>query len=393
MSSLAWIDFDAAARERTDRLLEFFKETDTRDELGLGGIRDGIADHLFPGTSTIQTRLRYMLFVPWLFRALRAGTGTRAQTVARMRDLEFKLSRALLEGGERTGVIGRESGIDLKRPPSSIYWAGLGAWGIRRFEGSLDAMLTALRTSGTHAPAPQEGEEVTAAATSSVFWHPALPAPPKGLLESIDFKLTADEAQFLLDRLMDQQKPALLTFLSKRRMRADCEFIWLHPNLADFAPQTRRLIEHARKFSIVFYGAALLYNLLLARLIGNEESVQTYQGEIATWRSGLAMVEIANWNLNDFFESTRHLAHQVHPAAEKFVREWVDSTIDCRGAIETSKRASEIVRAREEKLKKSLSRFTNSSMRDRWSGASGTRQFEFRWRQAASHISDLIDAE
>ena len=42
----------------------------SRDELGLGAVRDSIADHLFPGTSTIQTRLRYMLFIPWLFRTL-----------------------------------------------------------------------------------------------------------------------------------------------------------------------------------------------------------------------------------------------------------------------------------------------------------------------------------
>lgn len=40
------------------RILAQFKERDTRDELGLGSLRDAIADLLFPGTSTIQTRLR-----------------------------------------------------------------------------------------------------------------------------------------------------------------------------------------------------------------------------------------------------------------------------------------------------------------------------------------------
>ena len=70
MSSLAWIDFDEAERQRAQRIMALFQERETRDELGLGGIRDSIADHLFPGTSTIQTRLRYMLFIPWLFRRL-----------------------------------------------------------------------------------------------------------------------------------------------------------------------------------------------------------------------------------------------------------------------------------------------------------------------------------
>lgn len=70
MSSLAWIDFDEAARQRAQRIMALFQERETRDELGLGSIRDSIADHLFPRTSTIQTRLRYMLFIPWLFQML-----------------------------------------------------------------------------------------------------------------------------------------------------------------------------------------------------------------------------------------------------------------------------------------------------------------------------------
>ena len=77
-SSLTWIDHDAAARERSLRILALFQEKESRDELGLGGIRDAFADRLFPGTSTIQTRLRYMLFVPWIYRALeqqRVGPG------------------------------------------------------------------------------------------------------------------------------------------------------------------------------------------------------------------------------------------------------------------------------------------------------------------------------
>src|SRR5207253_7869617 len=70
MSSLGWIDFDEAERDRAQRIMALFQERESRDELGLGAIRDSIADHLFPGTSTIQTRLRYMLFVPWLLRLI-----------------------------------------------------------------------------------------------------------------------------------------------------------------------------------------------------------------------------------------------------------------------------------------------------------------------------------
>lgn len=66
-STLTWLDHDAAARERSLRILALFQEKESRDELGLGVLRDALADRLFPGTSTIQTRLRYMLFVPWIY--------------------------------------------------------------------------------------------------------------------------------------------------------------------------------------------------------------------------------------------------------------------------------------------------------------------------------------
>ena len=38
------------------------------DELGIGVIRDSFSDTLFPGISTIQTRAKYFLTIPRIFR-------------------------------------------------------------------------------------------------------------------------------------------------------------------------------------------------------------------------------------------------------------------------------------------------------------------------------------
>ena len=70
---------------------------ETRDELGLGAIRDAFAEALFPGISTFQRRARYFLFVPWMFRAAEqrcAGDrlGEHAQSGARA-DRAFSLKR------------------------------------------------------------------------------------------------------------------------------------------------------------------------------------------------------------------------------------------------------------------------------------------------------------
>ena len=51
-SSLTWIDHDAKAKERTLRILSLFQEKESRDELGLGSVRDSLADQLFELVST-----------------------------------------------------------------------------------------------------------------------------------------------------------------------------------------------------------------------------------------------------------------------------------------------------------------------------------------------------
>jgi hypothetical protein len=55
-STFTWLDYSEHERRRMLDTIELFGERTTRDELGLGGIRDAFTDQLFPGTSTIQTR-------------------------------------------------------------------------------------------------------------------------------------------------------------------------------------------------------------------------------------------------------------------------------------------------------------------------------------------------
>ena len=69
-----------------NRILALFRERDTRDELGIGVIRDLVADELFPGTSTIQTRLRYMLFVPWIYQRLKKNIRMERHSPKRLED-------------------------------------------------------------------------------------------------------------------------------------------------------------------------------------------------------------------------------------------------------------------------------------------------------------------
>ena len=75
-ATLTWLDLTASDRDRMRQVLDLFKEQGTVDEMGLGSLRDALSEALFPGTSTIQTRLRYVLFVPWIYRQLEARRTT-----------------------------------------------------------------------------------------------------------------------------------------------------------------------------------------------------------------------------------------------------------------------------------------------------------------------------
>ena len=390
MSSLAWIDFDEAERQRAQRILALFQERETRDELGLGSIRDSIADHLFPGTSTIQTRLRYMLFIPWLFQMLEESRAGSNQLATEGRALENRLANALKAGGESNGIIGRDAGPDLQRLPSSVYWAGLRTWGIRRFPGSIDSLFSYMQH---RRPRVREIEDAASEGQAMQIWTPSLPPQPKDLLTAARFCLTPDEAQFIIDRLMTQHPRSLLTFLARSGSTADCGNIWEHPHLADFPKDARTLVSHGERFSSVMHGASLLYNLLLSELREKPDWVDKYKTRLHEWRAGLDMTAIRAWSLDAFWQAIDHPAHRIRHATKRFVTEWL-ALVQTSAVVEGRlTHAADLVQNRERRLKTSQSRFANRAVLDRWNGASGVEPLSFRWTQARSHLRDLADAE
>lgn len=67
-SSIAWLDTSADEQRSVRDIIALFTQHESRDELGLGTIRDALSNRLFPGTSVLQTRARYFLIVPWCFQ-------------------------------------------------------------------------------------------------------------------------------------------------------------------------------------------------------------------------------------------------------------------------------------------------------------------------------------
>ena len=97
---------DEAKRQRAQRTTALIQVRETHNEIVLGGIRDSIADYPFPGTSTFQTLLRYMLFVPWLSQMLEElAAGSRQLAIEEANVLENRLANALKAFGERMAFV------------------------------------------------------------------------------------------------------------------------------------------------------------------------------------------------------------------------------------------------------------------------------------------------
>lgn len=105
-----------------------------RDEVGFLIVHQRYADHFFPGTSVLHTRLRYALLIPWLYQSLRAKRPVPKDFAQAFIDLEHRMTGRLQlkDGeGEPDGVIGGEVyPRAISQPPAYVYWTALVKWGL-----------------------------------------------------------------------------------------------------------------------------------------------------------------------------------------------------------------------------------------------------------------------
>src|SRR5207248_5761214 len=128
-------------------MFELFSQPGSVDELGIGPVRDALSDAMFPGTSVLHTRARYLLFIPWLFSEGARIRPAGPPLLGWVDHQERRLIEALRHGGSGgtgAGLIGRFAGASLKHLPSSIYWHALQQWRILRRTGTIEQIAGAL---------------------------------------------------------------------------------------------------------------------------------------------------------------------------------------------------------------------------------------------------------
>lgn len=391
------MEYSEHERRKALDAVDLFREQDTRDELGIGTVRDALSDLLFPGTNTIQTRARYFLFVPWIYLELERLRVPAGQASSRARREEIALIDGLVRSGELEGVIGIEARAGLKRLPSNIYWLGLGRWGVRLLTGSQQRYHLSL--DGFYAANPRfrqrSTDEGESAADGPLLrnWHAGLPPMPDGFPRRASFRLTRVEAEYLRERLLTHVPGTLLAWLVDRGSpfpRVD--FPWRELLTPQMPRAIGEQVEHARAFSEAIHGAALLYNLMLAKRSDIEERVEHYTTSLEHWRLVLAerAEAMSAWNRRRFWQIVVSGGARIPATVRAFVDAWLDLALAAPGAVVANDRARRLIHERERSIKRDRARLDNRRALEMWSGAAGTAQLNYRWPVAQSIILDIL---
>jgi len=390
-STFTWVDFEEKDRYKMLEVIKMFQETDTRDELGIGTIRDAIAELFFPGTTTIQTRAKYMLFIPWIYKLHEERRTPSNQISNKVWEDEITLINALKQSEDTDGIIGGVSGKDLQRMPSSVYWNGLWRWGIRKFYGSVEELHRYFDDYHKEKEnVVRDDDKEAVAEFVREIWHSGLPEKPKTFPDEASFKLKKEQAEYLADRIMHNCENTLLAYLVREENRENANYIWEHPDFGQFPEHFKNQIIHARNFALSINGAALLYNLMLAEKRQDEERQETYTQYLGEWANSMDAINFLEWDLVDFWGMVEAVG-RVPVRTRRFVDEWIELACESgmRHKVNNNDEARSLITERERMLKGSRARLENQRALELWSGAAGTRMLSYRWEIAKDMINDI----
>ena len=393
--TLTWVDLTASDRDKMRRVLDLFNEKGTLDEMGLGSLRDAISDALFPGTSYIQTRLRYVLFVPWIYQRLEDKRVSSADVERVAREWEVYLIKPLERNDDTQGIIGVVAGKALVRLPSNVYWGALRRWGIfrhRESQGWYHARFASLtdRRSGEG-----RADDPGVVWSREPNWHPRMPEPPAGFPWEASFALTSDEADFLRGRLEERCAGTLLAWLARNGSATPAEDLWDDPDARRAPVAVRDTVELARRFSLHVEGMPLLYNLLVAerrqRDLGEDETevIEHYRERLAEWAEQ-EFAEDQPYDAAPLWELVVRGGRKLREPQRRFVESWSRRLPELdAGRVADDATLRTLITQREWQLKGSRARLANPNRLREWAPGVGVGRMDFRWVRIRRFMMDL----
>jgi hypothetical protein len=402
---LGWVDFSPAHRNKVMALMDMFREQGVIDELGLGTIRDSLSDLLFPGTSTIQTRAKYFLLVPWLIQEIERNNQIE-RFHSELELLEIHFTKVLRKNSLGSGIIGATlKNANPKRKPSSIYWNGLRTYGILKFNGSVGDYANYLkfyykklknqRKALVESDGNVPGDDRDTVHLYQEHLWAQLPRPEDGWKENLTIDLTEEEAKFLKERIILSNPDSLWAYILKNASETARHFSGINDFFSiDSVPNhLKELLRLASDFNVIMQGALIRYNLLiqLNRVNGRAQELST------AWDSYWNEIRTFNWNEWNI-EKLWHYCPYTQPPTKKFVHSWIDLV---RESTYNEESGDQLLRNRELKLKGiKRARLYDKAIAQKQQSLTGFNLLEngsisyltYRWSTVKTFLNDIQNA-
>lgn len=402
MAQIGWIDFSPAHRERVAAILDMLKPEGVVDELGIGSIRDAIADQMFPGISTIQTRAKYFFIIPYILYEYQLLTTAKkkSKTPAKyLEDREYEIMWELADKYEHkdgTGVIGitKYKPDKIMRRPSAIYWNGLSVFGLIRHGGlGVDTFLNRRKhTAETLLSEIPEGDDAPHDDPDVDYdnlFNLKL-SYDKKWLENLTLNLTPAESELLSHRMREAGRGKLIgTLLENKDIYGTLKS---SNSFADFAKtavqleldeKVRIMLILAHDFSELMYGAHIAYNCILQE---EKFSNDVFSEDWSEWIKNIkeAMIDYSGFNPDVLFV----YAFNVRDHTRTFVHQWWDFV---RSSSPSEKSRNELIIRQEYQTKLVKARIRQKKYDDvKEEFWLGLEKLEYRLPQAKRILSDII---
>lgn len=419
-SQVNWLFLSEEDIRKARQIIAAAGPESTVDVLGLGIPLEKISDLFFPGTSTLHTELRYVIFVPAILYAMLENGGV-PDPFGLLKRKEAELIGSLQKGGLKEGVIGRTRGEALKYWPSMTYWTAVNTFrtlGPETYERTLvlerlaSGELTAIISDDGDSTDEREqafnGNPRFRGIALSVFSDVKKIRWP----EKVDFDLTKVEATYLRDQILQLYPNSLYVELlrySPTRLK----------NIQSiFAIKARRkelteLIRHSMLYSSFAMGATLAYRWALCDHFAKTRRDPGLKDEWAAFRDKNKELflewtkegkELRDWRVGQLEVAIREAFPEIKPDGEKFDSRFitfcnsVSVTLKERGSNERKlQRLGQLAKDREENLKKNHSRFRDETIaipenvRPKPDATPEQHLFTYRWEWGKGNAISMIE--
>lgn len=390
---LGWVDFSKDERNKVLNVIHLLDEPGAVDELGLGAIRDAFADYFFPGTSTVQTRAKYFLIVPYILTEACFGKyGSDANNILRRIDDEERKCRDILIKTSTDGVIGSLVPHSwVQRTPASIYWTGLKRLGILTEDISLRELLQqsllqkSLKKAKEYGNREKDAEEnekddFDAGDITSFHFLNVGDTYRDDWRTGMTIDLEPTEAAFLRSQIIRSQRDSLFAFLIKNNIPVDNyeSFAALSADIIDSVePELAEMIMLANDFNDFVSIITTRYNLIVSQ--GENEAA------VSNWNTMMGeLKKRASVDLRRIYTERDIRNTKLRIFLMKVQEAIMADDIDL---------VDQLICEQEERLKgrsRAKTRHAGDYRKDVWIG---TNIFDYRFTPAKRIIRDIMNAE